>query len=78
MDDRGWLLIIFGVGVVVGLAVGTKYLGGQALSVGQCSGACPLSQREQTILQNEDVFEWVDWRGVPRKIVRHRKVKLGE
>lgn len=66
-------VILLGVGVLVGIAIAQRY-------IAQPSGATAAQPllRKGTILTNEDVFEWVDYRGVPRKIVRHRRVKFGE
>jgi len=61
MDDW-WVLVFLGIGIAVGITIMMK-MPSQSLP------ANPV------VYENEDVFEWTDWEGKERKLVRHRKVK---
>lgn len=68
MDD--WKVLVFlGVGVLIGVALAWKLQPSQPLF---------HTRVQPTFYENEDVYEWIDYTGKARKLVRHRKIKVVE
>jgi len=61
------LLIIFGLGIFIGVIVSKAATSQPALQK-------PVGQ----IYMNEETWHWVDWRGRERQITVHRRVKVDE
>ena len=69
--DERWLWL--GFGVLVGAAA-VWVLRQVALNTYRAAPAPPTA-REPSTYSNEEVYEWVDWKGRNRKLVVHRDVR---
>jgi hypothetical protein len=81
MDSTDTILLVafgLGIGVVVGYFIFRPRQATTQYSVVQgyqptIASVSPLNEKIK--YQNEEVWSWTDWKGRPREIVVHRKVK---